>query len=85
VILDLTTPPGRLLRLGHRFCTRCFVPLAGRLLAGSAPAYRYLVDSVRHFPDVSEILAAMTAAGFVEARCLRLTGGVVTLFLGSAP
>jgi len=82
VILELTVPDGRVLRLGHRLYTGWLVPLAGRLLARDAEAYRYLVDSVRDFSPPRELLAAMGEAGFAHPRHERLLGGTVTIFLG---
>ena len=38
VALELTVPGGRIVRWGHRLYTRVFVPMAGRVLAGSGEA-----------------------------------------------
>jgi demethylmenaquinone methyltransferase/2-methoxy-6-polyprenyl-1,4-benzoquinol methylase len=84
VILELTVPPNRILRLGHRLYTGCVVPLAGRLVARNADAYRYLVDSVRHFRRPDELLATMAEAGFFDPHCIGLLGGTVTVFIGQA-
>ncbi|HUU58132.1 MAG TPA: ubiquinone/menaquinone biosynthesis methyltransferase [Phycisphaerae bacterium] len=84
VMLELTVPPGRIVRLGHRLYTRWVVPTAGRLIARSGDAYRYLVDSVADFPDAEAIRAMMDKLAFSDARYVRLTGGIVTLFLGTA-
>ena len=84
VFLDLTIPASPLLRLSHRLYTRLLFPPLGRLLSGSAAAYRYLADSVQHFPPAAEILSSLAAAGFVNPRAVPLSGGLVTLFLASA-
>ena len=85
VILELTVPEGRFVRMGHWLYTRGVVPLAGRIIARSADAYRYLVDSVQDFPQPAEVLSTMEAAGFEEVRHERLHGGTVTVFVGRAP
>lgn len=40
------------------------VPRLGELLAGDAPSYQYLVDSIRRFPDMPALDAELQAAGF---------------------
>jgi len=84
VILELTVPHSRIVRLGHRLYTGCMVPLAGRLVARNADAYRYLVDSVRDFPRPHELLAMMAEEGFPDPHCIGLLGGTVTVFIGRA-
>ena len=85
VVLELTVPPGRLMRAGHRFYTAWLVPLAGRLIARNRDAYRYLVASVRQFPRAEEFLATLSRAGLVNLRHVPLFGGTVTVFVGQAP
>ncbi len=84
VILELTIPHNRILRLGHRLHTAWLVPLAGRLIARNPDAYRYLVDSVRHFRRPEELLATMAEAGFSDPCHVALLGGTVTIFVGRA-
>jgi demethylmenaquinone methyltransferase/2-methoxy-6-polyprenyl-1,4-benzoquinol methylase len=55
------------------------VPLLGRLVAGEAEAYRYLVESIRRFPPQSELAAMIAAAGLERVRFRNLTGGVAAL------
>ena len=79
VILELTVPAGRLLRCGHR-CYSRLVPLLGHVFSRGS-AYRYLVDSIQHFPRAQEIVAQLDQAGFRQGRHVPLTGGVVTVFV----
>ena len=58
------------------------IPALGRMVAGDAQPYRYLVESIRQFPD-AELFADMIAeAGFFRAKITRLTGGVVAIHSG---
>jgi demethylmenaquinone methyltransferase/2-methoxy-6-polyprenyl-1,4-benzoquinol methylase len=82
VILELTLPRNRVLRLGHGLYAGWLVPLAGRLIARNADAYRYLLDSVRGFPRPQELLAMMAEAGFSDPCHVALLGGTVTVFVG---
>ncbi|HDZ20965.1 hypothetical protein LCGC14_0253910 [marine sediment metagenome] len=85
VILELTVPGSRFVRFGHGLFLRCFVPLAGRLIAGGGTAYRYLADSISDFTEPAEIGRMMDDAGFIETRQIALQGGVVTIFVGRSP
>lgn len=83
VILELTKPTASLPRLVHHFHTRRVIPFLGTLLSQGS-AYRYLADSIEHFPPPDSIVSEMTHAGFVQARHAPLTGGFVTLFTAQA-
>ena len=51
----------------------------GRLIAGDAEPYRYLVESIRRFPGVETFSDMIAEAGFRRVKATRLTGGVVTI------
>jgi len=84
VILELTRPRSPLLRLGHRVYSRVLAPLLGAAVARDRGAYRYLVDSVMDFPQPAAVLEMMAAAGLAEPDEIPLTGGIVTVFVGTA-
>ena len=84
VILELNKPAATLPRWVHSFHTRRIIPFLGSLLSQGS-AYRYLADSIEHFPQPSVIVSEMTAAGFTQAGHIPLTGGFVTLFKAQAP
>ena len=55
------------------------LPLLGALVTGQGDAYRYLVESIRTFPDQVTLAEAFRAAG-LGAVCYRnLAGGIVAL------
>jgi len=58
------------------------IPALGRVVAGDAAAYRYLVESIRRFPKPHAFAGMMTAAGFGRVSRRPLTGGVVALYSG---
>ena len=58
------------------------IPAIGRAVTGDAEAYRYLVESIRKFPQPAIFAEMMRAAGFRRASFQRLTGGVVALHSG---
>ncbi len=60
------------------------IPRVGARVAGDAEAYRYLVESIRRFPDQRTLAGLMGQAGFSRVSFTNLTGGVVALHQGWA-
>lgn len=81
-ILEFAPPTGLFLRLFYRPYLRLAVPLAGRLLAGSAGAYHYLSTSIQSFLTPEQMLEALARAGFSDRGAQRLTLGVTYLYTG---
>jgi demethylmenaquinone methyltransferase/2-methoxy-6-polyprenyl-1,4-benzoquinol methylase len=82
VLLEFTTPPGRVFRgLYHAYFHRV-LPRVGAWISGQAPAARYLPDSVSRFPRAAELAELVSAAGFERVRWRYLTRGIAALHLG---
>jgi demethylmenaquinone methyltransferase/2-methoxy-6-polyprenyl-1,4-benzoquinol methylase len=60
------------------------IPEIGRRVAGDGEAYRYLVESIRRFPDQRALAKLMAGAGFGRVSFTNFTGGVVALHQGWA-
>ena len=58
------------------------IPQIGRAVTGDAEAYKYLVESIRKFPQPAKFADMIRGAGFRRATFTRLTGGVVALHSG---
>src|SRR5215471_8160109 len=58
------------------------IPALGRVVAGDAESYRYLVESIRRFPKPQAFAAMLRAAGFGRVSFQAMTGGIVTLHSG---
>ncbi|PWR20482.1 bifunctional demethylmenaquinone methyltransferase/2-methoxy-6-polyprenyl-1,4-benzoquinol methylase UbiE [Zavarzinia compransoris] len=58
------------------------IPRIGGLVAGNADAYRYLVESIRRFPDQDTFAAMLREAGFEQVQYRNLTGGVAAIHSG---
>jgi demethylmenaquinone methyltransferase/2-methoxy-6-polyprenyl-1,4-benzoquinol methylase len=58
------------------------IPALGRLVAGDAESYRYLVESIRRFPKPQAFAAMLRAAGFARVSFQAMSGGIVTLHSG---
>jgi demethylmenaquinone methyltransferase/2-methoxy-6-polyprenyl-1,4-benzoquinol methylase len=58
------------------------IPRLGRLAAGNAEAYRYLVESIRKFPSQEQFADMIRAAGFSRVSYRNLTGGIAAIHSG---
>lgn len=58
------------------------IPALGRLVAGDAESYRYLVESIRRFPTQERFAEMIRDAGFERVRYRNLTGGIAAIHLG---
>jgi demethylmenaquinone methyltransferase/2-methoxy-6-polyprenyl-1,4-benzoquinol methylase len=81
VILEFLPPRGAAL-VAYRAYLTTFLPLTGRLVSGSAEAYRYLSASVREFISQDDVRALLAGAGLAGVESRRLTGGVAGLYRG---
>src|SRR6478735_9025575 len=58
------------------------IPRLGKLAAGSADPYRYLVESIRKFPKQEPFAAMISSAGFGRVIYRNLTGGIAAMHSG---
>ncbi len=58
------------------------IPQLGRLTAGDAQPYEYLVESIRRFPKQEAFAAMVRTAGFEQVSYRNLTGGVAAMHSG---
>ena len=58
------------------------IPAVGKVVTGDGHPYRYLVESIRKFPDQETFLRMMCDAGFENAKFRNLTMGVAALHSG---
>ncbi|HET9011569.1 MAG TPA: ubiquinone/menaquinone biosynthesis methyltransferase [Gemmatimonadaceae bacterium] len=82
VILEFTTPRWRLVRLLYHFYFHRLLPFIGGVVSGHRTAYRYLPQSVAHFPAEPELARRMTAAGFDDVRWTSLSLGIAAIHSG---
>lgn len=60
---------------------RFVIPALGAVVAGNRAAYRYLVASIRRFPDAASISDELTTAGFGHITVRRFMFGVAALHI----
>jgi demethylmenaquinone methyltransferase/2-methoxy-6-polyprenyl-1,4-benzoquinol methylase len=58
------------------------IPALGRMVAGDAESYRYLVESIRRFPNPQAFAAMLRGAGLARVSYQSMTGGIVALHSG---
>jgi demethylmenaquinone methyltransferase/2-methoxy-6-polyprenyl-1,4-benzoquinol methylase len=58
------------------------VPTLGRIVAGDAEPYRYLVESIRRFPRPDALAEMIRGAGFRRVSHRAMSGGIVALHSG---
>ena len=81
VCLEIARPRSRPARVLQLWFDQ-IVPLLGRI-AGQGPAYGYLVRSVRGYPGPDRIAQIMREAGLVDVSWHGLSGGIVTVHVGT--
>jgi demethylmenaquinone methyltransferase/2-methoxy-6-polyprenyl-1,4-benzoquinol methylase len=79
LVLDFSVPPSPL-RYLYRPYLRHILPRIAAFLTGERAAYDYLGDSIENFPRGEAMCALIETAGFTDARCTPLTGGIVSLY-----
>ena len=58
------------------------VPKLGKAIAGDEDSYRYLVESIRRFPDMQNFKRMIGEAGFVQTKVEPILGGLVAIHSG---
>ena len=58
------------------------VPKLGKLLANDEDSYRYLIESIRRFPDMPTFKSMIADAGFVRTKAEPILGGLVAIHSG---
>jgi demethylmenaquinone methyltransferase/2-methoxy-6-polyprenyl-1,4-benzoquinol methylase len=58
------------------------VPRIGKLLAKDEDSYRYLIESIRRFPDMPTFAGMIRDAGFVQVKAEPILGGLVAIHSG---
>ncbi len=58
------------------------IPAIGKAVTGDYESYRYLIESIRKFPNQQTFAGAIETAGFERVSWRNMTGGVVALHWG---
>ncbi|MBS0502762.1 MAG: class I SAM-dependent methyltransferase [Proteobacteria bacterium] len=66
----------------YDFYSHRIVPKVGKAIAGDEDSYRYLIESIRRFPDMPAFQHMIGEAGFVRTNVEPLLGGLVAIHSG---
>ena len=66
----------------YDFYSHKLVPKLGKLLADDEDSYRYLIESMRRFPDMPSFERMIGEAGFVQTKVEPMLGGLVAIHSG---
>jgi len=58
------------------------MPKIGKMIAGDEDSYRYLIESIRRFPDMPSFERMIQGAGFVHTKVEPMLGGLVAIHSG---
>ena len=79
LILDFGKPDNRFWRWIYFAYLRCFVPVLGLVFVGDAHAYRYILESLHHFPAQRGISRKLGELGARDVRVQNFLGGAMSL------
>jgi demethylmenaquinone methyltransferase/2-methoxy-6-polyprenyl-1,4-benzoquinol methylase len=82
--LEFSRPVAGAVRAAYDAYSFHVIPALGEKVAGDGEAYRYLVESIRRFPDQAALAAMMSRAGFARVSVTNFSGGVSALHQGWA-
>lgn len=77
--LDFNRPSWRVVRAAYLFYLTVVGSSLGWVLHGDPDTYRYIPESIRHYPGARGVSALLRARGFEPVTAKRLLGGLMTL------
>ena len=85
LVLEFSTPRSRAFASVYRTYFHQVLPRIGGWVSKDKDAYRYLPDSVDHWPDADELQRDFERRGLLNCGYERLTGGIACLHYGTVP
>ena len=80
--LEFSSVDVALLDRAYEFYSFNVIPRLGRWVVGDEAPYRYLVESIRRFPNQARFGAMIEAAGFERVGWRNLSGGIAAMHSG---
>ena len=84
-VLEFSTPPNPLMRLGYRLYLRWGIPLWGKICTGDSSGFTYLAKSIKAFPDQEGFAQMLRDAGFTDVEWTNVTFGVAAVHIAKKP
>lgn len=79
LVLDFGKPSNPVWRGAYFAYLRWAVPVLGRCFAGSADAYSYILESLRHYPAQEGVALLLNELGSRNGRVVNLLGGIMSI------
>lgn len=79
LVLDFGKPDNPVWRCIYFTYLRAFVPMFGSIFCGSASAYAYILESLKHYPAQQGVAVQMKEIGLSNVRIINLLGGVMSI------
>ncbi len=83
VVLEFSNPKRFPVRQLYNFYFNSITPLFGKLFSKDKSAYKYLPESVAHFPDEQAFVALLKKSGFNDVVSRPQTFGICTIYIAS--
>ena len=82
VVLEFGQIPDELLQKLYDKYSFTIIPRLGEMIAGDKKSYRYLVESIRKFPDQEQFLKLISQKGFENVKYRNLSFGIAAIHSG---
>ncbi len=82
VIVEFSKPKLFPFKQLYNFYFQYILPAIGKFVSKDNAAYSYLPESVQAFPDGRNFLDIFEKAGFKNAKCIPLTFGICSVYIG---
>jgi len=82
MVMEFSIPKNFIFKKIYFFYFRHILPFIGNLVSKHGDAYTYLNKTVEDFPYGEDFLRLMKNAGFKQCRCIPLTFGIASLYIG---
>jgi len=82
LVLEFGKPDNALWRRIYFGYLKLFVPCLGLICGGSASAYSYILESLKHYPAQQGVAAKMREFGLMNVRVVNFLGGVMSVNYG---
>ncbi len=83
IILEFTSVQNRFFKPLYHFYIIRVLPFIGEIISGKRGAYKYLPDSMLHFPPPDEFKTAMEETGLQDVRYYKLNFGITAVHVGT--
>ncbi|GAT12023.1 demethylmenaquinone methyltransferase [Mycolicibacterium novocastrense] len=85
VVCEFSTPTNRLFATAYKEYLMQALPRIARAVSSNPEAYVYLAESIRAWPDQTQLAHQIADAGWSSVRWRNLTGGIVALHAATKP